>query len=238
MKRKLSFLLVLCLLLTAIPSIASADVLYGSIKTPAADGSVNIRSEAGVTKPIIGWAKNGAAVEILYRGNSWHKVMVVSSGKVGWVYGRYVKINSSTASSGGVSSDSSSVSGNVASVMTKYPSSTVNIRAGAGTGYAVLAEVRRGTRMSVLGSSDNWYQVYVPSKGVTGYISKNYTSLGLAAKTTGNVNFRTGAGTGYSRIGTIGKGSSVTVLNRGESWSQVSYGGKMGYISNKYYSFS
>ena len=74
MKRKLVILMVVCLLVTALMPCALADSVKGVIKTPAADGSVNIRSEAGVSHSIVGWAKNGAAVEILYQGNKWHKV--------------------------------------------------------------------------------------------------------------------------------------------------------------------
>ena len=195
MKRKLVILMVICLLVTALMPCALADSVKGVIKTPAADGSVNIRSEAGVN-PSIGGTAN-------------------------------------TPSKG----DQSAVSGNVASVTTKYAGSTVNIRAGAGTNYNAIAAVTRGTRLSVLSTANGWYQVSVPSKGVTGYISASYVSLGLSARTTGNVNFRTGAGTGYERIGTIAKGSKITVLSVGEKWSQVSYNGKTGYISNAYWSY-
>ena len=177
MKRKLVILMVICLLVTALAPCALADTVKGVIKTPAADGSVNIRSEAGVSHSIVGWAKNGAAVEILYQGNSWHKVKVEATGKTGWVYARYVSIGgtATTPSKG----DQSAVSGSVASVTTKYATSTVNIRTGAGTNYDVVAAVGRGTRLSLLSTANGWYQVSVPSKGVTGYISASYVSLGL-----------------------------------------------------------
>lgn len=235
MKRKLGILMVICLLVTALMPCALADSVKGVIRTPAADGSVNIRSQAGVSHSIVGWAKNGEAVEILYQGNSWHKVKVVSSGRTGWVYARYVSIGGTagTPSKG----DQSAVSGSVASVTTKYASSTVNIRAGAGTNYDAVASVGRGTRLSVLSTANGWYQVRVPSKGVTGYISASYVSLGLAAKTTGNVNFRTGAGVKYDRIGTIARGTKITVLSVGEKWSQVSWNGRTGYISNAYWAY-
>ena len=125
----------------------------------------------------------------------------------------------------------------MARVSTKYSGSVVNLRSGAGTGYAVVGGVTPGTRLSVMGSQDNWYQVYVPSKGVTAWISKTYVSLGLAGKTTGDVNLRTGAGTDYSRITVIYKGSKITVLSVGNGWSQVSYNGQTGYISNKYWAY-
>lgn len=234
MKRKLVFLTVLCLLAASLLPCALADSVKGVIKTPTADGSVNLRSQAGVHQSIIGWVKNGTAVEILYQGNSWHKIKVESTGKTGWVYARYVRIGASSSSSG---SDSSAVSGTVASVTTKYAGSTVNIRQGAGTNYALVSAVGRGTRLSILSSSNGWYQVSVPSKGITGYISASYVSLGLPARTTGNVNFRTGAGTGYDRIGSIARNTNITVLSVGDKWSQVSWNGQTGYISNSYWAY-
>ena len=234
MKRKLSILIVICLIVAAFSSFAMADTVTGVIKTPASDGSVNLRSQGSAKYPVIGWAKNGSQVEILYQGNYWHKVKIISTGKVGWASARYVKIGGSSSSSG---SDKSAVSGTVARVSTKYAGSIVNLRAGAGTNYAVVGGVGRGTRLSVLATAGDWYQVYVPSKGVTAYINKAYVALGLAARTTGNVNLRSGAGTDYSRITVIGKGTNITVLSVGGSWSQVSCNGQTGYISNKYLAY-
>ena len=100
MKRKLSFLVALCLILSSLASFALAD--SGVIKTPASDGSVNIRAAAGVGNAVVGWAKNGTPVEILQYGNTWHKIKVTATGKTGWVYAKYVK----TGSSGSSGSDS------------------------------------------------------------------------------------------------------------------------------------
>lgn len=212
---------------------ALADALYGVISTPMRDGSVNLRARAGVTQSVIGWAKNGDEVEILYRGNTWHRVRLLKNDRVGWVYGRYLKIGTNTASSvTGVN-----VRGTVAQIMTKYVSSTVNLRRGAGTGYSVIGEYGRGTRMEILDESGNWYKVQIAGSSREGWMSKNYISLGLEAKTTGRVNLRRGGGTGYAVIRTLDKGQNVTVTWVGENWSKVQVDGSTGYISNKYYSF-
>lgn len=233
MKRKISLLIILCLIVSAFASVALADGLAGVIKTPTVDGSVNLRSQGSAKYPVIGWAKNGAQVEILYQGNYWHKVRLLSSGKVGWVSAKYVKITGYADTS--YTPDAGSAT--AASVSTKYPNSTVNLRAGAGVSNAILGEVKRGTRLSILSSQGNWYQVYVPSKGITAWISKTYVTLGVAARTTGDVNLRTGPSKDYSRITVIKKGANVTLLSEGASWSQVSYNGQTGYISNKYWAY-
>ena len=233
MKRKISLLIALCLILSAFASFALADTVTGYIKTPASDGSVNIRSQGSAKYPIIGWVKNGAQVEILYQGNYWHKVRVLSSGKVGWVYAQYVQITSySPDPAPYVPTD-----GTMATVTTKYAGSVVNLRTGPGTEYAVVSGARSGASLTVLASQGNWYQVYVPSRGVTAWISRNYVSLGLNAYATGDVNLRTGPGTEYARISVIKKGVPLNVLSQGSNWSQVYCNGQTGYISNKYWAY-
>ncbi len=233
-KRIAAMLALTVLLLTLLVPAASADALYGVIKTPTRDGSVNLRARAGVSQAIVGWAQNGDEVEVLYEGNTWHRVRLIKNGKTGWIYGRYLRLTDSSAPS---SSAGVKLTGTVAQVMTKYPSSLVNLRCGAGTQYAVVGVCGRGTRMEILDESGNWYKVQIAGSGKEGWISKTYVSLGLEAVTTGRVNLRRGAGTGYKVIRTLKNNQSVTVTWVGENWSRVEADGETGYISNSYYSF-
>ena len=234
MKRKISLLIVLCLILSAFASSALADTVMGYIRTNTYDGSVNIRSQGSAKYPIIGWAKNGAQVEILYQGNYWHKVRVISSGKVGWVYAQYVQITSYEPDPAPYAPTAYGTAGTVA---TRYANSVVNLRTGPGTEYAVVSGARNGAALTILATQGNWYQVYVPSRGVTAWISRNYVSISLNAFATGDVNLRTGPGTEYARITVIKKGAPLNVLSQGSYWSQVSYSGQTGYISNKYWAY-
>ncbi len=234
MKRLTALALSLMLMFAVFVPAAMADALYGVIKTPTRDGAVNLRAKAGVSQAIIGWAKNGDEVEVLYEGNTWHRVRLIKNGKTGWIYGRYLKITDSAlpSSQAGVK-----VTGTVAQVTTKYPSSLVNLRYGAGTQYAVVGVCGRGTRMEILDESGSWYKVQIAGSGKEGWISKTYVSLGLPARTTGRVNLRYGAGTGYQVIRTLKNGQDVDVTWVGENWSRVETGNLTGYISNSYYSF-
>lgn len=234
LKRFLSCMILAAMLLALAVPAALADTVYGVITTPTKDGSVNLRAKAGVSQSIVGWAKNGDEVEVLYKGNTWHRVRLLKNGRTGWVYGRYLKTTSSSSASS--SSGGASVSGTVAQVMTKYPSSTVNLRSGAGSGYGIVARFSRGTRLEILDQSGNWYKVQYGN--TTGWMSKNYISLGLNARATGRVNLRSGAGTDHTILSTLSSGQSVTVLWVGSSWSKVeTSSGLTGYISNRYYSF-
>ena len=51
----------------------------------------------------------------------------------------------------------------------------------------------------------------------------------------GPLNVRAGAGTGYNRLGTLDKGTVVTILDRSVSgWYKISGGGLSGYVSADY----
>jgi ATPase subunit of ABC transporter with duplicated ATPase domains len=58
---------------------------------------------------------------------------------------------------------------------------TKNIRSGAGTAYGVVGTVRTGDRLQILGSSYDrggyqWYKVYHPQSGTTGWIAAQLIS--------------------------------------------------------------
>ena len=234
MKRLIAMLLMLSLLAAFFVPSAMAEAIYGVIKTPTRDGAVNLRVKAGASQAIIGWAQNGDEVEVLYEGNTWHRVRLIKNGKTGWIYGRYLKITDSAAPG---TDAVTKLTGTVAQVMTKYPSSLVNLRYGAGTQYAVVGVCGRGVRMEILDESGNWYKVQLAGSGKEGWISKNYVSLGLTARTSARVNLRYGAGTGYAIIRTLNRNQNVTVTWVGEKWSRVEVNGETGYISNSYYAF-
>jgi len=120
-----------------------------------------------------------------------------------------------------------------AAIMTRTAFGVVNVRKGAGTNYASAGKLSRGDKLYVTGKTGDWYKVQTTS-GVTGYVRSDYVSFGVTAKTTGNVNFRKGAGTGYSIIRELASGASVTLHSVDGKWAKVSYGGKTGYVHTSY----
>ena len=123
----------------------------------------------------------------------------------------------------------------------KVTASSLNVRAGAGTGYDKVAKLTKGTAVKVLDEKDGWYKI--ESGSVTGWVSGEYIALDSdtpvvtsTAKTTANLKLRKSAVSG-SVITTMPKGSVVTVVEKGASWSKVEYNGKTGYASNDYLTF-
>lgn len=210
---------------------ASATTIY----VGSSGGTLHVRSGPGTEFSSAGYVRHGASVSVLERGSTWSKIKVASTGTIGYIKTKYL---SGSSSSGTVSSpETSSPSGSydLAAVMTKTASGSVNLRSGAGTGYKTVARLSRGTKLAVTGKSGSWYKVRTQN-GKTGYISQSYVAFGVGGHVTGNVNFRKGASTNYGVIRQLSKGTSVTVHSVSGKWAKVTYGGKTGYVSISYLS--
>ncbi len=67
----------------------------------------------------------------------------------------------------------------------KCTGSGVNIRAGAGTDFAVLGSAEKNTHYAVVGKAGSWYKTYY--RGKTAYISTSYASVFTLEKTENKV---------------------------------------------------
>jgi uncharacterized protein YraI len=124
---------------------------------------------------------------------------------------------------------------------------TVNLRAGAGTSYQVLAVVPAGAAIELYaGPAGNWGRVRY--NGHFGYIHSDYIASTLADEgpadtpeytgmgtTTATVNLRAGAGTGYQVLAVVPAGTSIELYaGPAGSWGRVRYNGQFGYIHSDY----
>ncbi len=228
MKRSLNIALALALALILVMGVSAyAEV----VKTPAEDGSLNVRSGPGTSYSVVSWVKNGQSITVLENTSPWAKIKVDSNGKVGYINSKYIVSDSSTGSWGTPSTEAKSFT--YGSVTTKYSGSVVNVRKGPGTSYAVAAKAQSGSRMDIFGESGNWYLVRT-ANGVSGYISKNYVKNGFVQVTTANVNFREGAGTGFASTRVLPKGTKVTSDEVSGNWTKATVDGVSGYVYSKY----
>jgi len=193
-------------------------------------GTLYVRKGPGTSYSPAGTVKHGASITLLKKGSLWAMIKVNSNGLVGYINTSHISGLESSSSGTGNMPTGTYTAG---VVTTKYSGSNVNIRKSASTSGAIITSVPRNTKLMVLSTSGSWYRVKTKS-GVTGYISKSYVNAGFKATTSGSVNFRKGAGTSYSVIKVLSKGTSVTVRSVSGSWAKVTYGGKTGYISVKY----
>lgn len=140
---------------------------------------------------------------------------------------------------------------------------SLRMRSEATTSSATLTIVSKGTEVEVLeGMANGWYKVEY--NGKVGYMSAEYLTVIPAEETeapapayedgveledgteteeteplvgrvaTEVLNVRSGAGTGYDRVGKIYAGTVVTILAETDGWYQIATDKMEGYVSAEY----
>ena len=143
---------------TAIAPSNTVTSTTGTAGTVKCSSSVNLRSEANTSSSILAELKNGTAVTVVSTANGWCKVNC--SGKIKQDY---------VSTTGSASNNTSASTGTAAVVKC---SSTVNFRSAASTSSTILGELKNGTAITVLSTSNGWSKVSYAGK--TGYISADY----------------------------------------------------------------
>ena len=121
--------------------------------------------------------------------------------------------------------------------------SNLNIRATASSTGSIKSKLSNGSFITLISKSGSWWKVEY-AKGQFGYCHANYiqTAAGdpaTVATNSGNLNVRSGAGTSYTKVGSLSKGETVIVLSSSGGWSRILYHGtKTGYVSSQYLSKS
>lgn len=228
----------------------SGEYLTGTTATNVALGtgtvkcssSVNFRSAPNTSSTSYGELKNGTKVNVVGVSSGWYKVTY--NGKTGYIHPDYITLASSSA--GTAIAPSNTVTSTTGTAGTVKCSSSVNLRSEANTSSSILAELKNGTKITVVSTANGWCKVTYSGK--TGYIKQDYVSTtgsasnntsastGTAAvvKCSSTVNFRSAASTSSTILGELKNGTAITVLSTSNGWSKVSYAGKTGYISADY----
>lgn len=113
---------------------------------------------------------------------------------------------------------------------------SVNVRAGAGTGYAVRGWAYHGDRLILLSIGSSWDRVRVIKSGLTGYVNKHYivrmvdvtklANWGKMARIktkyeTSTVALREGPSTSYKVTQYLTPNNALAVLGKYGSWYEV-----------------
>ena len=105
--------------------------------------NLNFRKGPSTDEKIISVLQTGEKVKILSQSNNWYKIQN-TSGKVGWVYGKYIKTSDKKDDTNGTFKD------------------TANVRKGASTKYSVIETLKKGQKVKVISSLDGWYKIKCP----------------------------------------------------------------------------
>lgn len=230
--------------LTAIMTISTAFAAVGTA-TVTAD-SLRLRSAASTSSSILTSAPKGATVSLLSGNeNGWYKVSYKN--KEGYMSADWLNatlfstasIDLPSAETVPVTDTAGSSSDSKAELTTSVVTADLaNIRSGPGASYTLLAQLKKGDQVTLLEHSNNtWIKVSV--NGVEGYAYSKYISKSGSLErkgmiTASTLNVRTGPGTGYTRIGSLKIGTSVTILDTVNGWHKITTGSIEGYVSGSY----
>lgn len=130
--------------------------------------------------------------------------------------------------------------------------SGVNLRSGPNTAYEVLSVLDTHTKLTVIGQSEEWYQVKYQDS--IGFLSNEFVAIGavptpkatpkpfevtkmsstLGYVNSGTVNFRSGPGRSYDIIAECERYDKLTITGTSGDWYRVKYNKKTGYILKSY----
>ena len=221
----------------ALPLMNASHVDAATDMRTVTASSLNFRSGPSTSYSIIGSLQKGQQVEYISESGSWAKVKY--NGVTGYVHGDYLTKSTST----GISTSQGT---------TQYVNSTsgLNVRSGAGTTYSKLGTLEYKEKVTVLSTSNGWAKINY--NGQTGYVSSSYLQTTVPGGTTSEnnnssttttvkyvnatsgLNVRSGAGTSYSKIGSLDYKEKVTVLSTSNGWAKINYKGQAGYVSSSY----
>ena len=145
----------------------ATDVALGT-GTVKCSSSVNFRSAPNTSSTSYGELKNGTKVNVVGVSSGWYKVTY--NGKTGYIHPDYITLASSSAGTAIAPSNTSTASTGTAAFV--KCSSTVNFRSAASSSSTILGELKNGTAITVLSTSNGWSKVSYAGK--TGYISADY----------------------------------------------------------------
>lgn len=185
------------------------------------------------------YTTNGSATT--YSGDYW-MWQYSSSGKVNGLKGsidiNYIftngqggsKVKTTTGKSGSTSKTSTksttttatSASSSKVLYRAKVTADSLNYRTGPGVNYKKKGSYKKGDKVNVIGISGSW------SKLENGYYASSYYLKKLKypykAKTTTEVNYRTGPDASYTKKGTYKKGTIITIVSSKNGWAKMDNG--------------
>lgn len=176
------------------------------------DANLNVRSGPSTNYPVITTLKNGSTVTVLKATGNWYEVKC-ASGTKGFVIARCIR-------------ESAAGTGSSYPVTAKVSAGGVplKLRKSASTSSTILAEIRRGSDINILGRyNSEWYRARY--NGKEGYVYASYIVMppGVGSGSSGSSSTGSVSSSGGSRY----KATSMaieTYLQQDSRWSGVKLG--------------
>ncbi len=217
----------------------SANNGTGTAGTITGCVNVNVRSAAGVRNGLVTTLPAGTAVTVYEQiekdSAPWARI------DQGWVCMYYVTLSGETSGNGGTGSTGGTVNGTtpgqISATGIVNSNTDLNVRSGAGLGYAKVNALKKGTSVTIYEQVNADGMTWGKIDGgwvCMSYITINGTSesgkgvMGTVARCFSHVNVRSAPGTGNALVGTIMVGTRVEVFEQklysGQYWGRVAQG--------------
>ena len=159
MKRILSIILTLVITLSVVVIPIKS---YGATLTSQAglvsvsSGVLNVRKSASTSSAIVATLSRNTYITLISKSGDWYYVEY-ADGKYGYCHSNYIKLDS----------------GKTATVKTS--STSLNVRSGAGTNYAIKDLLPKGEIVIILSTANGWSKILY-NGNQTGFVSSQYLS--------------------------------------------------------------
>ncbi|MGI5830863.1 MAG: SH3 domain-containing protein, partial [Bradymonadia bacterium] len=134
---------------------------------------LNVRAGAGTGYKVLGTLSRGQKVSVKGETNGWLNINY--NGKNAYVSKKYTSVSTGGASASPAQQAPAKAPSSGGGKTATVTCNALNVRAGAGTGYAIIGKLSNGQRVSVKSDAGGWLNI--DYNGKNGYISKQYTSL-------------------------------------------------------------
>jgi len=141
--------------------------------------SLNMREGPTIDSDVVKEYEGGQHIEIVGEDGDWYKVAIGSN--MGYMLKEYIVTNESP----GTPKPTSTPKPKESSYKEKdgyVDARSLNLRAEPTTDADIVKEFSKGQTLKIVGETDGWYKVVIG--GVTGYMTKDYVSLGAPPKPT------------------------------------------------------
>lgn len=239
-------------LITPRPTTAPGGTVIDRAVVTTNGGGLNLRMWDAYSAPVILTIPRNTTVDVYQYSGNWARVRY--AGVEGWVVRSFLSSGYTPAPT----YQPAQPAQGYAYVQTN--GGGLNLRSYAGSDAKVLMVIPRYARVEVLSYGASWS--YVRYAGVVGYVvssflnfngpiasptaaptynpGSGYGNYGYAVVSTqsGGLNMRASAYVGAKILTVIPKGAAVNVLNKGTTWSYVTYGSHTGYVMTGFLSFT
>ena len=229
----------------------------GIVSNLGSVSALNVRKGPGTSYSIQDTLALNTKVKVNYKTKEgWYNISY-SNGKTGFVSLEYIKLVEDSNSGSGSTDTNTQI--NKDGIVSNLGSvSALNVRKGPGTSYSIQDTLALNTKVKVnYKTEDGWYNITYSNNKV-GFVSGIYIKLvenntgsgnqgsdkvtinknGTVTGVSSYLNVRSGPSTSYSMIDSIKGGKTVKVNYETNGWYNISYDGKIGYVSKSYITLS